>query len=103
MKIGTIIILENLDLQRVISYIGGSLSDRYSSIELFIGDFILEDPKNIIGKCPKYIKIILDKYRSLILQNTSHEVALKEFLASEFFNSSNPIIKYFFCNSGAVA
>lgn len=100
MKIGTIIILENLALQKVIDDISGILSDR-CSVEFLIGNYILEQPHEAIRKDPHIIKIILDKYRALILQQNSNEEAMELLVKNwnQYFdykkNESNPYKKDF--------
>lgn len=100
MKIGTIIILENLALQKVIDDISGILSDR-CSIEFLIGNYILEQPHEAIRKDPHIIKIILDKYRTLILEKNSNEEAMKLLVKNwnQYFDSNekkcNPYKKDF--------
>lgn len=80
MEIGTIIFLENEDLQNVISYISNGLSQQDDWVEPMIGSFITRDPNNIIGKCPYPIKVILDKYRALILKNNTNEDAIHKLM-----------------------
>ena len=101
MEIGTIIFLENEDLQNVISYISNGLSQQDDWVEPTIGSFITRDPNNIIGKCPYSIKVILDKYRTLILQNNTNEDAIHKLVKNwnQYFdykkNESNPYKKDF--------
>lgn len=71
------IYFENQDLEKIIAYISQGLSYKHRNIEYFIGSFIVNDPNNIIGKCPLSIKLILDKLRFLILTNESDEQALR--------------------------
>ena len=92
MKIGTIIILENLDLQVVIGYLGGGLtSTDHQDVRFFIKSLIFDAPNRYLGEYSLHLKDILKKYQELIIETDSNEQALKMLVENwtEYF-STNP-------------
>ena len=92
MKIGTIIILENLDLQAVIGYLGGGLtSTDHQDVRFFIKSLIFDAPNRYLGEYSLDLKEVLKKYRELIIEVDSNEEALKMLVENwtEYF-STNP-------------
>lgn len=74
MEIGTIIFLENPELEKAISDIG-RLSIKDTSIEYFIVHQILTDT---LKEYSPAIKLIFDKYRTLILQENTNEIGFQK-------------------------
>ena len=92
MKIGTIIILENLDLQAVIGYLGGGLtSTDHQDVRFFIKSLIFDAPNRYLGEYSLHLKEVLKKYRELIIEVDSNEEALKMLVENwtKYF-STNP-------------
>lgn len=92
MKIGTIIILENLGLQAVIGYLGGGLtSTDHQDVRFFIKSLIFDTPNRYLGEYSVHLKEILKKYRALIVETNSNEEALKLLVENwTIFFSINP-------------
>ena len=92
MKIGTIIILENVGLQAVIGYLGGGLtSTDHQDVRFFIKSLIFDAPNRYLGEYSTHLKDILKKYRELIIEVDSNEEALKMLIENwtKYF-STNP-------------